>query len=105
MGDTAHWAINHRHDDRTGRVDHGRGEGDEVERLLEVVDEPESSASQRREKRKLLVVIVLCFGFFLVELIGGLWARSLAIQSDSYHLLNGAFWLMLLDQERGRGYS
>ncbi|KAJ3134265.1 hypothetical protein HDU90_005131 [Geranomyces variabilis] len=38
--------------------------------------------------RKLLIATALCFLFFAVELFAGLWAGSLAILSDSFHLLS-----------------
>ncbi|KAJ3125166.1 hypothetical protein HK098_000540 [Nowakowskiella sp. JEL0407] len=39
-------------------------------------------------KRKLIIAIVLCFGFFLIELLAGIFSGSLAILSDSFHLLS-----------------
>ncbi|KAJ1561342.1 Metal tolerance protein 1 [Nowakowskiella sp. JEL0078] len=39
-------------------------------------------------KRKLIIAISLCFVFFLIELIAGIAAGSLAILSDSFHLLS-----------------
>ncbi|KAJ3210160.1 Metal tolerance protein 1 [Dinochytrium kinnereticum] len=38
--------------------------------------------------RKLTIATVLCFTFFAVELIAGIWSGSLAILSDSFHLLS-----------------
>ncbi|KAI9219974.1 cation efflux protein, partial [Blastocladiella britannica] len=38
--------------------------------------------------RKLWIASGLCFTFFLVELIGGIMSNSLAILSDSFHLLS-----------------
>ncbi|KAI8851709.1 hypothetical protein BC829DRAFT_488036 [Chytridium lagenaria] len=38
--------------------------------------------------RKLGIATVLCLAFFLVELGAGLWSGSLAILSDSFHLLS-----------------
>ncbi|KAJ3375088.1 hypothetical protein GGF31_005810 [Allomyces arbusculus] len=39
-------------------------------------------------KKRLWIASALCFSFFLVELIGGIWSNSLAILSDSFHLLS-----------------
>ncbi|RKO90662.1 hypothetical protein BDK51DRAFT_15297, partial [Blyttiomyces helicus] len=39
-------------------------------------------------RRKLWLATTLCFAFFLVELAAGLYAGSLAILSDSFHLLS-----------------
>ncbi|KAI8806863.1 cation efflux family-domain-containing protein [Cladochytrium replicatum] len=50
----------------------------------EDMDLHESKANQR----KLIIATVLCFTFFLVELFAGIWAGSLAILSDSFHLLS-----------------
>ncbi|KAI8801064.1 cation efflux family-domain-containing protein, partial [Cladochytrium replicatum] len=50
----------------------------------EDMDLNESKANQR----KLIIATVLCFVFFLVELFAGIWAGSLAILSDSFHLLS-----------------
>ncbi|KAF9429324.1 hypothetical protein BGZ76_001455 [Entomortierella beljakovae] len=41
-----------------------------------------------KNKRKLIFVTVLCLVFFVVELIGGYFARSLALMSDAFHLLS-----------------
>lgn len=42
-----------------------------------------------RNKRRLQRVMTLCFAFFLIEIIGGLTAGSLALMSDAFHLLSG----------------
>ncbi|KAJ3156841.1 hypothetical protein HK101_001477 [Irineochytrium annulatum] len=51
-----------------------------------------SNPDQKREdevnRNKLLWATGLCFAFFLVELVAGLWAGSLAILSDAFHLLS-----------------
>ncbi|KAI9138688.1 cation efflux protein, partial [Paraphysoderma sedebokerense] len=39
-------------------------------------------------KRKLWIASALCFMFFVVELVGGILSGSLAILSDSFHLLS-----------------
>ena len=38
--------------------------------------------------RKLIYASILCFTFFLAELIGGLLSNSLALVSDSFHMLS-----------------
>ena len=55
-----------------------------------------SGVSKQREKRKLLFAIVLCLIFFLLELIGGIVADSLALLSDSFHLLSGKWGARLI---------
>ncbi|TPX57968.1 hypothetical protein PhCBS80983_g03446 [Powellomyces hirtus] len=47
-----------------------------------------AAAGVDQNRRKLIIATVLCFCFFLVELVAGLWAGSLAILSDSFHLLS-----------------
>ncbi|KAJ3176249.1 hypothetical protein HDU87_005464 [Geranomyces variabilis] len=47
-----------------------------------------TSESNPNNRRKLLVATGLCLLFFAVELVAGLWAGSLAILSDSFHLLS-----------------
>ncbi|KXS16207.1 cation efflux protein [Gonapodya prolifera JEL478] len=41
-----------------------------------------------RDKRRLMMAIALSVIFFLVEIVGGIWAGSLALFSDSFHLLS-----------------
>ncbi|KAI8053859.1 cation efflux family-domain-containing protein [Syncephalis plumigaleata] len=41
-----------------------------------------------RNKRRLQRVMILCFAFFLIEIVGGLIAGSLALMSDAFHLLS-----------------
>lgn len=54
-------------------------------------DEPLLLESQKteRDKRRLKIAIGLCGTFFVVELLGGIWSDSLALLSDSFHLLTG----------------
>ncbi|KAJ3058210.1 hypothetical protein HK102_010623, partial [Quaeritorhiza haematococci] len=42
---------------------------------------------QDKNQTRLLIAIAICFAFFLVELIGGMASRSLALIADSFHLL------------------
>lgn len=44
--------------------------------------------SKSREKRKLTIAIALCTLFFLIELVGGFLASSLAVLNDAFHLLS-----------------
>jgi hypothetical protein len=78
----------------------GGGEGggateeelDEEPLLSDDEDEPVSLEALReseKDKRRLKIAIALCSTFFVVELLGGLWAESLALLSDSFHLLTG----------------
>ncbi|KAF9905942.1 hypothetical protein EC991_001183 [Linnemannia zychae] len=72
----------------------GRGstedEQDEEPLLSDDEDEPlslEALRESEKDKRRLKIAIGLCSTFFVVELLGGLWADSLALLSDSFHLL------------------
>ncbi|KAK3832530.1 MAG: cation efflux protein, partial [Linnemannia elongata] len=47
----------------------------------------EALRESEKDKRRLKIAIGLCSTFFVVELLGGLWAESLALLSDSFHLL------------------
>ncbi|KAF9205666.1 hypothetical protein BGZ49_003727 [Haplosporangium sp. Z 27] len=47
----------------------------------------EAHKASERDKRRLKIAIGLCSTFFVVELLGGLWSESLALLSDSFHLL------------------
>ncbi|KAJ3023289.1 hypothetical protein HKX48_003740 [Thoreauomyces humboldtii] len=51
---------------------------------------PETGAAleAKANQKKLIIATILCFAFFIVELVAGLWAGSLAILSDSFHLLS-----------------
>ncbi|KAF9577519.1 hypothetical protein BGW38_007218, partial [Lunasporangiospora selenospora] len=66
---------NHIHD----RDNDEEGNDDDDEPSIEELKETE------RDKRRLKLAI--CVAFFCVELAGGLWAESLALLSDSFHLL------------------
>ena len=50
--------------------------------------QPPNLASNASAKKKLILSIVLCLIFFVIELTAGLYASSLAILSDSFHLLS-----------------
>ena len=59
--------------------------------LYQQIDESqheEHAAASYREQRKLTIAVVLCMCFFAVELAGGWWTQSLALYSDSFHLLS-----------------
>lgn len=44
---------------------------------------------------RLSVMLVLTFGFFIVELVVGLMTGSLALVSDSYHMLSDTIALVI----------
>ncbi|KAG0317813.1 hypothetical protein BG000_004425 [Podila horticola] len=48
-----------------------------------------------KNKRKLIFVTVLCLCFFTVEMVGGYFARSLALMSDAFHLLSDVVSFMI----------
>lgn len=41
-----------------------------------------------QDRRALILSLILVFGFFLVELLGGLWTNSLALISDAGHMFS-----------------
>lgn len=98
--DHHHHQHSHSSDDVHSRRPPGIGEGvgateeelDEEPLLLDDEDEPislEALRESEKDKRRLKIAIGLCSTFFVVELLGGLWAESLALLSDSFHLLTG----------------
>lgn len=62
---------------------------------MEIIDLDEfdidTQAQRKRDRRKLTIAVILCLIFFGIELAGGLVSGSLAILSDSFHLLSGAY--------------
>lgn len=93
-------SYSHSSDDVHSRRPPGSGEGggateeelDEEPLLSDDEDEPislEALRESEKDKRRLKIAIGLCSTFFVVELLGGLWAESLALLSDSFHLLTG----------------
>ncbi|KAG0063377.1 hypothetical protein BGZ90_002691 [Linnemannia elongata] len=48
-----------------------------------------------KNKRKLIFVTVLCLAFFAVEMVGGYFAKSLALMSDAFHLLSDVVSFMV----------
>lgn len=38
-------------------------------------------------RKRLFIVFVLTFGYLIVEVVGGLWTRSLALLADAGHML------------------
>ncbi|KAF9914426.1 hypothetical protein BX616_008314 [Lobosporangium transversale] len=48
-----------------------------------------------KNKRKLIFVTILCLCFFTVEMVGGYFARSLALMSDAFHLLSDVVSFMI----------
>lgn len=72
---------------RTGSI---RGDLD-CSATCELTDITEGGAEvkEREEaRRKLMMAIALCFGFMLVEVVGGIVSNSLAILTDAAHLLS-----------------
>ncbi|ORZ16824.1 cation efflux family-domain-containing protein [Lobosporangium transversale] len=54
-------------------------------------DEPSLLQLQKkteRDQRRLKIAVALCGTFFIIELLGALWSDSLALLSDSFHLLS-----------------
>ncbi|KAF8934719.1 hypothetical protein BGZ58_005475 [Dissophora ornata] len=47
----------------------------------------EAQKESAKDKRRLLTAIALCGTFFLIELVGAMWSGSLALLSDSFHLM------------------
>ncbi|KAF9921368.1 hypothetical protein BGZ65_010409, partial [Modicella reniformis] len=48
-----------------------------------------------KNKRKLIFVTILCLCFFAVEMVGGYFAKSLALMSDAFHLLSDVVSFMV----------
>ena len=46
--------------------------------------------SQNKNKWRLMIAMILCFSFFVIELIAGVYANSLALRADAFHLLTDA---------------
>ncbi|KAF9351371.1 hypothetical protein BGX26_010599 [Mortierella sp. AD094] len=91
-----HHHKQHAHDDPTKRLS-ASTECDHVYRPSTSDDEYdggddesmslEAKRESERDKKRLKIAIGLCSTFFVVELFGGLWSESLALLSDSFHLL------------------
>jgi cobalt-zinc-cadmium efflux system protein len=43
---------------------------------------------QTKDRRRLILSLILVFGYFLVELVGGIWTNSLALISDAGHMFS-----------------
>ncbi|KAJ3121341.1 hypothetical protein HK101_006763, partial [Irineochytrium annulatum] len=69
-----------------------RPEDEECRRTFTTVEERQEDDMARR---KLSRAIFVCLAFFFVELAGGFWAGSLAVLSDSFHLLSDVLSLFL----------
>lgn len=50
---------------------------------------------RKDEKSVLKISLILTFGFFFIELFGGIYTKSLALISDSFHMLLDSFALAL----------
>ena len=48
--------------------------------------------------RKLAIVVIICFGFMIIEIIGGIISGSLAILTDAAHMLSdvGGFMISMM---------
>ncbi|KAI8600543.1 cation efflux family-domain-containing protein [Dissophora ornata] len=53
------------------------------------------TSESTKNKRKLIFVTVLCLCFFTVEIVGGYFAKSLALMSDAFHLLSDVVSFMV----------
>ncbi|KAF9191770.1 hypothetical protein BGZ50_009142 [Haplosporangium sp. Z 11] len=62
-------------------LDDGSDDGEEPLSL-------EALRESKRDNKRLKIAIGLCSTFFVIELIGAMWAESLALLSDSFHLLS-----------------
>lgn len=47
--------------------------------------------SNQASRKKLKYAISICFLFFIIQLVGGIWTNSLALIADSFHLLTGKY--------------
>lgn len=57
----------------------------------------ENEHQKDKDTRKLIVIIFLCALFMIAEVIGGLYAGSLAVITDAAHLLTGKYFVSNLD--------
>jgi len=53
-------------------------------------------ANNNASKNKLIKVVCVSTFFFLIELTGGLISGSLALLSDSFHLLSGNYFYFII---------
>jgi hypothetical protein len=83
-----HHSHNHDHEDE-GTHNHAHSHDHSVSQRKVA---PETSDAQRKLKKA--TVFVLCF--FVVEVVGGLWAGSLAVITDAAHLLTDVSVSILL---------
>uniref|UniRef100_A0A914QIR7 Cation efflux protein transmembrane domain-containing protein n=1 Tax=Panagrolaimus davidi TaxID=227884 RepID=A0A914QIR7_9BILA len=51
--------------------------------------------SNSKAKKVLWISIMMCLGFMIAEVIGGIWAQSLAIITDAAHLLTDFASMMI----------
>ena len=67
-----------------------------------IMDTKDSNANNRKAIRKLLIAMTICVLVFIVEVVGGVMAKSLALISDAMHMFSdivgflialGAIWL------------
>ncbi|KAI9345663.1 cation efflux family-domain-containing protein [Obelidium mucronatum] len=71
---------------------------------IEIEDIAPQHSSKAGVAKSLWAALILCFVFFLVELVAGWWCGSLAILSDSFHLLSDvvgfgiSLWALAMSQ-------
>ncbi|HEY3815871.1 MAG TPA: cation diffusion facilitator family transporter [Polyangiaceae bacterium] len=77
----------HAHDEGQGRHhDHHRGAHGEP-RAPQPVAHGEFTPGEAKQARRLKMVVGLVSAFFVLELLGALWADSVVLQADALHLL------------------
>ena len=54
-----------------------------------------AAESNAKAKKVLWISIFICLGFMIAEIIGGIWAQSLAIITDAAHLLTDFASMMI----------
>jgi len=75
----------HEHNDHS----HDNDDDDDDHHHLDHTDIPDDTEDDKKRRevlQRLKIATVLCLIFMIVEIVGGLWANSLAILSDAAHL-------------------
>lgn len=75
----------HGHSSNCGGVNHDSSHASD-HRSLHTSHESAETIQRRQVLRRLYTATILCTCFIIVEVVGGLWAHSLAILSDAAHL-------------------
>jgi len=84
MHDHSH--HDHDHDHSLPAREHVCGEG---------MPSHQSAATRSTDRSRLLLTLVITAALMVTEFIGGVWSRSLALQSDAVHLLTDVAALLL----------